>query len=51
MSEDEDYALLVSEDDRLMKTADFEGHTYFMTTRPFLLELERRGLVEVPKRS
>ena len=41
-----EYALLVSEDDRLMKTADLSGMTYFLTMRPFLLEMEKRGLVD-----
>ena len=41
----DEYALLVSEDDRLMKTADLNGMTYFLTTRPFLLEMQNRGLV------
>ena len=44
-SDEEEYALLVSEDDRLLKTADLTGHTFFMTTRPFLLELEKRGYI------
>jgi hypothetical protein len=40
-----EYALLVSEDDRVMKTADLNGMTYFLTTRPFLMEMQNRGLV------
>lgn len=43
---DGEYALLVSEDDHLMRAADPEGHTFLMTTRPFLKELENRGLIE-----
>ncbi len=43
---DWEYALLVSEDEKFMRTADPKGHTYIMTTRPFLQELERRGMVD-----
>ena len=42
---DGEYALLVSEDEKFMRTADPKGHTYIMTTRPFLQELEKRGMV------
>ncbi|MFM2435935.1 MAG: hypothetical protein RL063_1918 [Pseudomonadota bacterium] len=41
-----EYALLVSEDDKFMRTADPFGHTFMMTTRPFLQELEERGLIK-----
>ena len=40
------YALLVSEDDKFMRTADPRGHTYMMTTRPFLQQLERRKVID-----
>jgi len=43
---DGEYALLVSEDEKFMRTADPKGHTYIMTTRPFLQELEKRGMVD-----
>lgn len=43
---DGEYALLVSEDDKFMRTADPQGHTYMMTTRPFLQELEQRNIIE-----
>lgn len=43
---DTEYALLVSEDDKFMRTADPHGNTYMMTTRPFLLELEKRGVIK-----
>lgn len=42
----EEFAFLVSEDDRLLYPADPEGNTYFMTTRQFLQELEMRGVIE-----
>ncbi|MCX7180351.1 MAG: hypothetical protein NTX56_16855 [Proteobacteria bacterium] len=42
-SDDNEYALLVSEDRAFMLSADKSGSTYLMTTRPFLLELESRG--------
>lgn len=41
-----EYALLVSEDDKLMRTADPTGHTYMLTTRPFLLSLEKKGVID-----
>ena len=40
------YALLVSEDDKFMRSADPFGHTYMMTTRPFLQELESRHMID-----
>ncbi len=40
------YALMVSEDDKFMRTADPFGHTYIMTTRPFLQELESRHVID-----
>ncbi len=40
-----EYALLISEDDKFMRTADPIGHTYMMTTRPFLKELENRHII------
>jgi hypothetical protein len=43
---DGEYALLISEDEKFMRTADPEGHTYIMTTRPFLQELEKRGMID-----
>ena len=45
-TDDGEYALLVSEDDKFMRTADPYGHTFIMTTRPFLKELEVRGLIK-----
>ena len=42
---DGEYAVLASEDEKFMRTADPKGHTYIMTTRPFLQELEKRGMV------
>ena len=43
---DWEYALLVSKHEKFMRTADLKGHSYIMTTRPFLQELERRGKVD-----
>ncbi len=43
---DGEYALLVSEDDKFMRTADPQGHTFMMTTRPFLQELELQKMLE-----
>jgi len=39
-----EYALLVSEDDQLMKT-EWTGITFFLTTRPFLMEMQDLGKV------
>ena len=41
-----EYALLVSEDDKFMRTTDPFGNTFMLTMRPFLQELEKRGLVK-----
>ena len=41
-----EYALLVSEDDKFMRTADPLGRTFIMTTRPFLQELQRRNIIQ-----
>jgi hypothetical protein len=43
---EDEYALLVSEDRAFMLSADKSGSTYLMTTRPFLLELEKRGHID-----
>jgi hypothetical protein len=40
------YALLVSEDGKFMRSGDPFGHTFMLTTRPFLLELEDRGMIK-----
>lgn len=42
---DGEYALLLSEDEKFMRSVP-DGHTYIMTTRPFLQELEKRGMVD-----
>ena len=44
-SKDEEFALLVSEDEAPMLTVDKRGNAYLMTTRPFLQEARKRGWI------